>query len=410
MKVGGKMIEREAKKTIKEVSEAFKVLLVTGPRQVGKTTLLKSIMPENMNYVTLDDITLRDLAQNDPKLFLEEHPYPLLIDEVQYAPNLFPYIKMKVDEVKEPSMYWLTGSQQFKLMKNVQESLAGRVGIVKLNSLTYSEINSNISKKKIFNPKEFVKTEPIDVNALYENIFKGGMPELFVNDKMKRNVFFNSYIETYLTKDVESIISVSNIETFKNFMITVASRNGEQLNYTKIGQEVGVSDNTVKSWINILVASGIIYLLTPYNVSRAKRVNRMPKVMWMDSGLCAFLAGYDDVKSLQMSASSGHYLETYIVSEIIKSYNAVGNEAKISYFRDKEKHEIDLVFFNAEEIYPFEIKKSASPTREMMSSFKYLKDTKKKLMPGGIICLNDKLFRIEENNYSIPVSSVIDIK
>lgn len=404
------MIEREAKKTIKEVSEAFKVLLVTGPRQVGKTTLLKSIMPENMNYVTLDDITLRDLAQNDPKLFLEEHPYPLLIDEVQYAPNLFPYIKMKVDEVKEPSMYWLTGSQQFKLMKNVQESLAGRVGIVKLNSLTYSEINSNISKKKIFNPKEFVKTEPIDVNALYENIFKGGMPELFVNDKMKRNVFFNSYIETYLTKDVESIISVSNIETFKNFMITVASRNGEQLNYTKIGQEVGVSDNTVKSWINILVASGIIYLLTPYNVSRAKRVNRMPKVMWMDSGLCAFLAGYDDVKSLQMSASSGHYLETYIVSEIIKSYNAVGNEAKISYFRDKEKHEIDLVFFNAEEIYPFEIKKSASPTREMMSSFKYLKDTKKKLMPGGIICLNDKLFRIEENNYSIPVSSVIDIK
>lgn len=410
MKVGGKMIEREAKKTIKEVSEAFKVLLVTGPRQVGKTTLLKSIMPENMNYVTLDDITLRDLAQNDPKLFLEEHPYPLLIDEVQYAPNLFPYIKMKVDEVKEPSMYWLTGSQQFKLMKNVQESLAGRVGIVKLNSLTYSEINSNISKKKIFNPKEFVKTEPIDVNALYENIFKGGMPELYVNDKMKRNVFFNSYIETYLTKDVESIISVSNIETFKNFMITVASRNGEQLNYTKIGQEVGVSDNTVKSWINILVASGIIYLLTPYNVSRAKRVNRMPKVMWMDSGLCAFLAGYDDVKSLQMSASSGHYLETYIVSEIIKSYNAVGNEAKISYFRDKEKHEIDLVFFNAEEIYPFEIKKSASPTREMMSSFKYLKDTKKKLMPGGIICLNDKLFRIEENNYSIPVSSVIDIK
>lgn len=404
------MIEREAKKTIKEVSEAFKVLLVTGPRQVGKTTLLKSIMPENMNYVTLDDITLRDLAQNDPKLFLEEHPYPLLIDEVQYAPNLFPYIKMKVDEVKEPSMYWLTGSQQFKLMKNVQESLAGRVGIVKLNSLTYSEINSNISKKKIFNPKEFVKTEPIDVNALYENIFKGGMPELYVNDKMKRNVFFNSYIETYLTKDVESIISVSNIETFKNFMITVASRNGEQLNYTKIGQEVGVSDNTVKSWINILVASGIIYLLTPYNVSRAKRVNRMPKVMWMDSGLCAFLAGYDDVKSLQMSASSGHYLETYIVSEIIKSYNAVGNEAKISYFRDKEKHEIDLVFFNAEEIYPFEIKKSASPTREMMSSFKYLKDTKKKLMPGGIICLNDKLFRIEENNYSIPVSSVIDIK
>lgn len=404
------MIEREAKKTIKEVSEAFKVLLVTGPRQVGKTTLLKSIMPENMNYVTLDDITLRDLAQNDPKLFLEEHPYPLLIDEVQYAPNLFPYIKMKVDEVKDPGMYWLTGSQQFKLMRNVQESLAGRVGIVKLNSLTYSEINSDISKKKIFNPKAFVKTESIDVNKLYENIFKGGMPELYVNDKMKRNVFFNSYIETYLTKDVESIISVSNIETFKNFMITVASHNGEQLNYTKIGSEVGITDKTVKSWLNILVASGIVYLLTPYNLSREKRVNHIPKIVWMDTGLCAFLAGYEDARALQMSASSGHYLETYVISEIIKSYNALGEEANISYFRDKEKHKIDLVFFNAEEIYPFEIKKTASPTREMLSSFKYLNDIKKKLMPGGIICLNDKLFRIEENNYSIPVSSVIDIK
>ncbi len=174
---------------------------------------------------------------------------------------------------------------------------------------------------------------------------------------MKRNYFFNSYIETYLTKDVESIISVSNIETFKNFMITVASRNGEQLNYTKIGQEVGITDKTVKSWINILVASGIIYLLTQYNVSHAKRVNRMPKVVWMDSGLCSFLAGYDDAKSLQMSASSGHYLETYIISDIIKSYNAIGEEAKINYFRDSGKHEIDLVFFNAEEIFPFEIKK-----------------------------------------------------
>lgn len=404
------MIEREAKKTIKEVSEAFKVLLVTGPRQVGKTTLLKSIMPEGMNYVTLDDKILRDLAENDPKLFLEEHPYPLLIDEVQYAPNLFSYIKIKVDEVKKPGMYWLTGSQQFKLMKNVQESLAGRVGIVRLNSLTYSEINNEADKKKVFNPKEFIKTEPIDVNKLYENIFKGGMPELYANDKMKRNIFFDSYIETYLTKDVESVISISNLETFKNFMITVASRNGEQLNYTKIGSEVGITDKTVKSWLNILVASGIVYLLTPYNLSREKRVNHMPKIIWMDSGLCAFLAGFEDARTLQMSEASGHYLETYVISEIIKSYNALGEEAKISYFRDKEKHEIDLVFFNAEEIYPFEIKKTASPTREMLSSFKYLKDTKKKLMPGGIICLNNQLLRIEENNYSIPVSSVIDIK
>lgn len=403
------MIEREAKKTILEVSEAFKVLLVTGPRQVGKTTLLKSIMPENMNYVTLDDENLRTMAQEDPKLFLEEHKAPLLIDEVQYAPNLFSYIKIKVDNENKPGMYWLTGSQQFKLMKNVQESLAGRVGIVRLNSFTYSEINKKAETKEIFNPKKIVKSELIDVNTLYEYIFKGGMPELYNNDKMKREYFFNSYIETYLTRDVENAVSISNLETFKNFMITVASRNGEQLNYTKIGNEVGISDNTAKSWLNILVTSGIIYLLTPYNLSREKRVNHMPKIVWMDTGLCAFLAGYESARTLQMSAANGHYLETYVISEIIKSYNAVGINPNISYFRDKNKHEVDLVFFNAEEIYPFEIKKTSKPTKEMISSFEYLKDTKKKLMPGGIICLNDMLIKIDENNYSIPVSSIINL-
>mgnify|MGYP004478037385 FL=1 len=404
------MIDREAENTINEVAQAFKVLLVTGPRQVGKTTLLKSIMPDNMNYVSLDDKLTRELAQNDPKLFLEEHPYPLLIDEVQYAPNLFSYIKIKVDEIKEPSMYWLTGSQQFKLMKNVQESLAGRVGIVKLNSLTYNEINNRKLKKEMFDPKKIIDAEIIGVNDLYENIFKGGMPEIYVNDKMKRIFFFNSYIETYLTKDVENIISISNMETFKNFMITIASRNGEQLNYSKIGSEVGITDKTVKSWLNILVTSGIIYLLTPYNLSREKRVNHMPKIIWMDSGLCSFLAGYEDARTLQMSSNAGHYLESYIISEIVKSYNSHGLEANISYFRDKDKHEIDLVFFNATEIYPFEIKKTASPNKEMISSFKYLKDSKKKVMPGGIICLCDKLMRIEENNYCIPVSSVINLK
>lgn len=404
------MIDREAENTINEVAQAFKVLLVTGPRQVGKTTLLKSIMPDNMNYVSLDDKLTRELAQNDPKLFLEEHPYPLLIDEVQYAPNLFSYIKIKVDEIKEPSMYWLTGSQQFKLMKNVQESLAGRVGIVKLNSLTYNEINNRKLKKEMFDPKKIIDAEIIGVNDLYENIFKGGMPEIYVNDKMKRIFFFNSYIETYLTKDVENIISISNMETFKNFMITIASRNGEQLNYSKIGSEVGITDKTVKSWLNILVTSGIIYLLTPYNLSREKRVNHMPKIIWMDSGLCSFLAGYEDARTLQMSFNAGHYLESYIISEIVKSYNSHGLEANISYFRDKDKHEIDLVFFNATEIYPFEIKKTASPNKEMISSFKYLKDSKKKVMPGGIICLCDKLMRIEENNYCIPVSSVINLK
>ena len=206
---GNNIVQRSALYEKLNLGLSRKLILVSAPAGFGKTTLLKSIMPENMNYVTLDDKVTRELAQKDPKLFLEEHPYPLLIDEVQYAPDLFSYIKIKVDEIKEPSMYWLTGSQQFKLMKNVQESLAGRVGIVKLNSLTYNEINNKNSVNVMFDPKNFVDTSIIDVNTLYENIFKGGMPELYVNEKMKRYYFFNSYIETYLTKDVENIISIT---------------------------------------------------------------------------------------------------------------------------------------------------------------------------------------------------------
>ncbi len=402
------MIKREAEKTVEDISQSFRVLLVTGPRQVGKTTLLKKMMPKNMNYVTLDDKVLRDRAIENPKMFLDEHPWPLLIDEVQYAPELFSYIKIIVDNEKKQGMFWLTGSQQFKLMKNVTESLAGRVGIVRLNSFTYSEINL-IKDKKVFNPLQLKKSTPINVNDLFEIIFNGGMPELYDNKKMNRNHFFDGYINTYLERDVIFQTKVKDILTFKKFMIAMAKRNGEQLNYLNIANEIGISDKTIKSWVNILVTSGIIYLLEPYMSSKLKRITHMPKIVFMDSGLCSYLVGWESARDLQLSSSSGHYLETFVISEIVKSYNAIGEEVNISYYRDKEKNEIDLIFYKNNKLFPFEIKKTSNPTKEMIKNFEKLKSDKE-VGTGGIICFYDELIHLDENNYIIPISSVINSK
>lgn len=402
------MFEREAKKIIDEINNNFKILLVTGPRQVGKTTLLLSLKPKNMEYVSLDDEVLRNQANKDPKLFLEEHPYPLLIDEAQYAPNLFTYLKMKVDEVEEYGMYWLTGSQQFHLMKKASESLAGRVGIINLNSFTYSEIKQN-TNKTLFDPTDLKKAPPIEANELYEIIYKGGMPELYKNKNLKRELYFQSYIDTYISRDVREITEIGNLEAFKKFIVSVASRTGEQLNYTALALDAGVTVPTSKAWLSILVSSGLVYLLEPYLSSELKRLTHIPKIIFMDTGLACFLAGWESARELQLSSNAGHYLETFIISEIIKSYNARGIKPNISYYRDKEKNEIDLILYKNNTLYPFEIKKTASPNKTMIKNFEKLNQSKKNIGTGGIICFYDKLLKLDEKNYIIPISSVINI-
>jgi len=403
------MYKREALEVIKNINETFKVLLVTGPRQVGKTTLLLSIKPDNMEYVTLDDEILRNQAINDPKLFLEEHPAPLLIDEAQYAPNLFSYIKINVDKEQKNGMYWLTGSQQFHLMKNVSESLAGRVGIVNLNSFTYSEINRNESKV-LFEPTDLQKSDKIDVNRLFEIIYKGGMPELYKNEKINREIYFQGYIDTYITRDVRQLTEIGNSASFKKFIVSVASRTGEQLNYSSLAQDAGITVPTAKAWLSILTASGLVYLLEPYMSSELKRITHIPKIVFMDTGLACFLAGWESARELQLSSNAGHYLETYVISEIVKSYNARGIRPNLSYYRDKEKNEIDFIIYKNNKLYPFEIKKTASPNISMIKHFKQLEKSKKEVGTGGIICLYDELMHLDEKNYIIPISSVINAK
>ena len=333
------MFEREIQKSIQEINSTFRILVVTGPRQVGKTTILKKLMPKNMKFVSLDDESLRIEAKENPKFFLESLGKPLFIDEIQYAPELFPYLKMEVDKDDSRGQYWLSGSQTFELMRNVSESLAGRVGILKMNSLTYKELVNHVNDS-VFDP-ENIKTESlIDTNTLFEFIFRGGMPEFNSIKNMNRDIFFESYVNTYIERDVREIINVGNIETFKKFMRYLAIRNGKTLNYSDIASDVGVSSNTIKQWVSVLLTSRIVYLLEGYHNNKIERLTHMPKIVFMDSGLACYLAGITSAEELKLSQDSGSFLEAYVVSEIVKSYDNVSKPLNITHFRTKETEEI----------------------------------------------------------------------
>lgn len=401
------MYKRELEEKIKKINDTFRVLVLTGPRQVGKSTILEALLPKGMNKVTLDDAVARELAQEDPKLFLETYKKPLFIDEVQYAPQLFSYIKIEVDKDKSRGQYWLSGSQQFELMKGVTESLAGRAGILKMNSFSYNEIVKN-NNAMPFDIDDLKERKHIDINTIFELIFNGGMPELYDIPNIDRNDFFKSYVNTYIERDVKSIKDIGNLEVFKNFMRVLAVRTGTTLNYSSIANEVGVSDKTIKSWISVLVTSGLIYLLEPYSSSTIKRITKMPKLIFMDMGLACYLADWQSARDLQLSSESGRFLESYIVSEIIKGYENKGLRLDITHLRCKDDEEIDLIIRKNNTLYPIEIKKTALPKIEMLKNFEFLTKENVKVGTGGIICGYDRLIKFDENNYIIPISSVIN--
>ena len=401
------MYERTITKRVEQINSTFRALVLTGPRQVGKSTLLGSLMPKGMNKVSLDDLSIRELAQTDPRMFLETYPAPLFIDEVQYAPELFPYIKMRVDDNPARGQYWLSGSQRFELMKNVTESLAGRAGILNMNSFTYNEIKRG-AKCGVFDPDKLKQKDFIDVNQTFELIFAGGMPELYATKDMNRNDFYDSYITTYIERDVTFIKDVGSTRDFKRFMREVAIRVGTTLNYADIAKEIGVSGHTVQSWISVLETTGLVYLLEAYSSNLLKRITQAPKIIFMDMGLCAYLAGWQSARDLQLSDASGHYLESYIISEVIKNYQNVGANVHLYHLRNKETNEIDLIIEKNNTLHPIEIKKTSTPRREMLKDFRMLDGLKSKIGKGGIVCTYDKLLPLDEKNYIIPISSVID--
>ena len=399
------MIERELSKRVKKINETRKVLLLTGPRQVGKTTMLKSLAENNRKYVSLDDLNLRKLAQDDPKLFMMTYKPPIIIDEIQYAPNLLSYIKLDVDSNENKGNYWLTGSQKFHLMKGVSESLAGRVGILEMTSLSYAEKHS--FESNIFDPRNLKVKFEMDPVHLFEEIFKGGMPEYYVNN-IDRKDFFDSYIRTYIERDVRDLTQVGNIVAFEKFLVSMASRNGELLNYNSISQDAGIDEKTAKLWTSILVQSDIIYLLQPYMSNELKRVTKTPKIVFMDTGLCAYLCKWDNAINLMNSSVSGHYLETFIISELIKNKRNSTEQLDydIYFYRDRDGKEIDLLIYFNNTLYPFEIKKTANPTKEMLKNFDILSKTTKEIGEGGVICLYPEIIPLTEKEKVIPISCI----
>lgn len=399
------MLKREIEKKFKELSNTRKVVLLTGARQVGKSTLMKELKEEDREYITLDDLVIRGLAKNDPKLFLMNHPGKIIIDEVQYAPELFPYIKIEADNTNEKGRFWLTGSQKFSLMQNVSESLAGRISILEMSSLSYSEKEKLVSKE--FDPTNININGKIDPNNIFENIFKGGMPE-YVVEKIDRNQFFEDYIITYLERDVRQLTQVGDLTRFRKFMVAVASRTGEVLNYNSLAEDADIDSTTAKRWLSILETSDIIYLLQPYSNNMLNRAIKSPKIIFMDTGLCAYLCGWSSKETLENASTSGHFLETFVISEIIKNMrnNIRKLNYKIFYYRDKDQKEVDLIFEMDNTVYPFEIKKTANPSNTMINNFKILENKNINIGKGGLLCFYPDIIPLDEKNKSYPISVI----
>ncbi len=412
-------INRKIEETIKRLSESFPVVVLSGARQVGKTTVLKKIKADEMNYVTLDDLEARRLAIADPKYFLEHYSYPLLIDEIQYAPNLLPYIKIIVDEEKYKALkenrsvkplFWLTGSQHFNVMKNVSESLAGRAGVLNLYSFSLSEISNY--NAPLFSPKiEDLKKKNINhkytTSEIFELIFNGGMPEI-VTFKQKRDDFFSSYLNTYIERDVKQLLNVGKSLEFYNFMQYIAVRTAQEVNYSSISKAIGVDSKTIKSWLSILETSGLIYLLQPYYSSVSNRLIKAPKLYFMDTGLCSYLAKYPNSETLEVGSLSGAIFETYVVSEIIKNFYNHGKNPKMNlyYYRDRNQKEIDLIYEEGDTLYPIEIKKGISPTNPT-KNFDVLKKYSKNIGTGIVISMTDKLMPINKNCWLCPINVIV---
>lgn len=411
--------QRTLETTVRNVSGTFPVLLVTGPRQVGKSTLLERLAGPERKKVSLDSPTLRALAKSDPELFLQRYAPPVLIDEVQYAPELFPYIKILADQSRRPGDFWLTGSQMFRMMENVTETLAGRVGIIPMLGLSNSEVGG-------LHPGPFTMdvsalqnrmntATPMTVTEVFQRIFTGSMPRLYEVEDLNRELYFESYLDTYLSRDIRDLEQVADETAYMNFIRIVAARTATNVNYETLAQEAGVSAPTAKKWLSILVSCGMVALIQPYSNNALKRVIKAPRMYFLDTGLCAHLMGWGSAEVLENSAMSGAFFETWVVGEIYKSYLNAGKRPPLYFYRDSNKKEIDLILYRDGTVYPLEIKKGSAPQgatknfsvlapierepEDLQTGAAHLKTT---IGTGGVICLSSDLIPIDRKNWYVP--------
>lgn len=401
-------IVRNLEKVVLEVTEEYPVVLVTGPRQVGKTTMLQKLMEgTERSYVTLDDLNERNLAKTDPELFLQLHKPPVLVDEVQYAPELFTYIKIWVDEHHHAGDFWLTGSQVFKLMNGVQESLAGRVAVLSLTSLSQAELcggkmepftvalDSLAARKK--------ERSKADTRAVFDRIFKGSMPAMVSGQTKNSQIFYSSYLSTYIERDVRELSSAIDSLKFLQFMTAVAARCGQMLNVSDIAKDADINQKQVKDWLTILETLGIIFYLHPYSNNLLKRLVKTPKLYFYDTGLVCYLTKWSSAETLESGAMNGAILENYVVAEIRKTYLNSGKEPFMYYYRDKDAREIDVVLEHDGVLNPIEIKKSSNPGSELVKVFGLLDKSSTPRSKGAVLCMKPELTAIDRDNYVVPI-------
>ena len=407
-------ITRHMEKPVMELNEQYPVLLLTGPRQVGKTTMLEHLIEvegKGRKKVSLDDLTLRELAKTDPKMFFQLYQPPLLIDEVQYAPELFPYIKIMVDERHQPGDFWLTGSQLFKMMEGVQESLAGRVALLHLSPLSQCEIMKRppeppfslelplLSERQ--NGRQMLNTPEV-----FQRIHQGGMPALVTGTYSNASIFYSSYIDTYMERDVRRLSNDIDSLKFLRFLRSVAARTSQQVNYKGIADDAEIDQTTAKNWLHVLEALGIIFLLEPYSNNVLKRTVSTPKLYFYDSGIVCYLTRWSSPETAMEGAMSGALLENYTVAEIIKTYQNAGQEPFLYYYRDKDAREIDLILERDGKLFPIEIKKMASPPKKLTKVFDLIDKSPLQRGTGAILCMADQLGAFDQNNLIVPISLI----
>lgn len=405
-----KYIERHMEDLVLKLSRSWPVILVTGPRQAGKTTMLRRLSDREglgREYVSLDDLTVRELAKSDPKMFLELHKPPLLIDEVQYAPELFTYIKIHVDERHNPGDFWLTGSQVFRLMRGVQESLAGRVALLHMSPLSQREMGGAECVPFTTNfdvlAEQGKKLRPLSTPEIFERLWNGCMPGLVSGEYDDRSVFYSSYLSTYVERDVHDISGTVDALKFLRFITAAAARASQLVNYKSIADDADIDQVTCKNWVNILETLGIAFLLHPFSNNVLKRTVRTPKLYFYDTGLVCYLTRWSSPEVAESGAMSGALLENFAVSEIVKGYQNAGLEPFLHYYRDRDAREIDVILESDGKLCPLEIKKTALPDRRISRGFRVLDKAPLQVGTSAVLCMADKLGAFDRDDLIVPI-------
>jgi predicted AAA+ superfamily ATPase len=400
-------IKRHIEQAVLERAKTKGAIVVTGARQVGKTTLIETLKPD-IPKVTFDDLSVRQRAIAEPSIFFDFNPPPLFIDEVQYAPVIFHYIKILLDKSRNKGDFFLTGSQSYELMKNVSESLAGRAGILELYGLSLREINGEAWNKPFLPTMEYLRERQgnkmvMSTPKVWEVIQRGCLPELVANPTYNWQQFYSDYVKTYIERDVRQLTQVADEDSFYKFITVCAAMTGKLLNLASLARDVGISEPTAKRWLSILKTNGIIYLLKPYSNNAINRAVKTPKLHFLDIGLAAYLTRWLTPETMLSGAMSGYFFESFVVGEILKSYANAGLEADLYFLQDGHQKEIDVLIYENNTLYPLEIKSSAEPTPSDIKNFSMLNEIKDvNIGEGGVVCLAKELLPLKEKNYVIP--------